>query len=102
MEIAIATATRVAGNEEGNDKGGKGNGDNDKEGNGDRWQQNGQWLWQQGWRAFNGGNNGNGDGCSAKDTAACTTTGERGMVEAMGHGLYVCLCVSGETTKNKA
>jgi hypothetical protein len=37
----------------------------------------------------------------AKDTAACAMTGERGVMVAMGHGLYVCFCVCGETTKNK-
>jgi hypothetical protein len=36
---AIVRATRVAGNEEGNDKGGKGNGDGEEEGNGNQWQQ---------------------------------------------------------------
>ncbi len=29
------------------------------------------------------------------------TTREMGMVVAMGHGLYVCFCVCGETTENK-
>jgi hypothetical protein len=48
-------------------------------------------------RAFDGGNDGDG----AKDKVACTMTGERGMMVAMGHGLCVCLCVCGETTKNK-
>jgi hypothetical protein len=40
---AIATATRVAGIEEGNDEGGKGNGNGNgnKEGNGNQWQQHG-------------------------------------------------------------
>ncbi len=46
---------------------------------------------------FNGGD----DGDSTKDTAACATTGERGMMVAMGHGLCVCFGVCGETTKNK-
>ncbi len=46
---------------------------------------------------FDGG--GNGDG--TKDTAACITTGERGMMMTRDHGLYVCLGVCGETTKNK-
>jgi hypothetical protein len=50
---------------------------------------------------FGGGNNGH----SAKDTATCVMTGERGMMVAMGHGLCVyCVClggVCGETTKNK-
>ncbi len=57
----------------------------------------GQWVGQRGWWAFDGG--GNGDGL--KDTAACITTGERGMMMARGHGLYVCLGVCRETTKNK-
>jgi hypothetical protein len=35
-----------------------------------------------------------------KDTAACATTGERGMMVAMSHGLCVCFGVCGETTKN--
>jgi hypothetical protein len=33
--------------------------------------------------------------------ATCATTGERGMMVAMSHGLCVCLGVCGETTKNK-
>jgi hypothetical protein len=33
--------------------------------------------------------------------AAHATTGERGMMVAMGHGLCVYFCVSRETTKNK-
>jgi hypothetical protein len=33
--------------------------------------------------------------------AAHATTGERGVMVAMGHGLCVSLCVCGETTKNK-
>ncbi len=41
----------------------------------------------------NGGDNGNGDGDSAKDMAAHATTGERGMMVAMGHGLCVSFCV---------
>jgi hypothetical protein len=76
----LAMATLVAGNEKGNGKSGYG-----------------QWLWQRGWRAFGGGNDGNG----AKETAACATTGERGMMVAMGHGLCVCFGVCGETTNNK-
>ncbi len=36
-----------------------------------------------------------------KDTAACATTGERGVMVAMGHGLHVCFGVCGETKKNK-
>jgi hypothetical protein len=59
--------------------------------------QHGQWLLQRGWRAFDGGN----DGVGAKDMAARATTGERGMMVAMGHGLCVCFSVCGETTKNK-
>ncbi len=100
-EIAITTATRVVGNEEGNGKGGKRYGSGNKEDNGDQRQQHGQWLWQQGWWASNGSNNGNGDGDSTKDTAAHTTTGERGMMVVMGHGLCVFLCVCGKTAKNK-
>jgi hypothetical protein len=34
-------------------------------------------------------------------TSTHPTTGERGMMVAMGHGLCVSLCVCGETTKNK-
>jgi hypothetical protein len=34
-----------------------------------------------------------------KDTAACVTTGERGMMVAAGHGLCVCFGECGETTK---
>jgi hypothetical protein len=41
------------------------------------------------------------DGDGARDMAACVTTGERGIMVAMGHGICVCFCVSGETTKNK-
>ncbi len=51
---------------------------------------------------FDGNDYGNGDGDGAKDTAACATTAERGMTVAMGHDLFVCLCVCGETKKNKA
>jgi hypothetical protein len=42
---AIATAIRVAGIGEGNDKGGKDNGNSDGniEGHGNQWQQHGQW-----------------------------------------------------------
>ncbi len=40
---------------------------------------------------FDGGDDGDG----AKDTPACTTTGERGMMAAMGHGLCVCFGVCG-------
>jgi hypothetical protein len=47
-----------------------------------------------------GSDNGNGDGEGAKDMAAHATTGERGMMVAMGHGLCVSFCVCGETTKN--
>jgi hypothetical protein len=42
-----------------------------------------------------------GDGDGAKDMATHATTGERGMMVAMGHGLYVSFCVCGVTTKNK-
>jgi hypothetical protein len=56
-----------------------------------------QLLWQRGWRAFDGSN----DGDSAKDMAAHTTIGERGMMVAMGHGLCVCFGVCGETIQNK-
>jgi hypothetical protein len=100
---AIATATRVVGIEEGDDEGGKGDGDGEckKEGNGNQRQQHGQWQRQRGWRASNGSNNGNGEGDSTKDMAAHTTPGERGMMVAMGHGLCVSFCVCGETTKNK-
>jgi hypothetical protein len=51
------------------------------------------------WREGDDGGDGDGDG--ARDMAACTTTGERGIMVAMGHGFCVCFCVSGETTKNK-
>jgi hypothetical protein len=33
--------------------------------------------------------------------AAHATTGERGMMVAMSHGLCVSFCVCGETAKNK-
>ncbi len=49
----------------------------------------------------NSGNNGNREGDGTKDMAAHATTGERGMMMAMGHGLCVCFFVSRETTKNK-
>jgi hypothetical protein len=49
------------------------------------------------WQAFAGSNDRDG----AKDKATCATTGERGMMVAMGHGLCVLLCVCGETTENK-
>jgi hypothetical protein len=84
----------VAGNEEGDDKGGTDDGAGDKEGNGNRWQQHGQWLWQRGLRVSNGSNNGNGDVDSTKDMATCAMTGERGVMVAC-----VCFCVCGETTK---
>ena len=45
-------------------------------------------------QAFDGGDDGDG----AKDKVACATTGERGMMVAMGHGLCVCFGVCGETT----
>jgi hypothetical protein len=51
----------------------------------------------RGWRAFNGGNYGDG----AKDTVACAMTGERGMMVATVHVLCVCFGVCGETTKNE-
>jgi hypothetical protein len=85
----MAMATRVAGDK-------KRDGNCNEEGDDDQWRQSGQWLWQRGWRAFNGSNNGD----SAKDTAACITTGERGMMVVAGHGLCVCFGVCGETTKN--
>jgi hypothetical protein len=98
MKRARATATMVAGYKNGDGVGDeKGNCNSNEEGNGNQRRQHGQWLWQRGWRAFNGGNNGDG----AKDTVACATTGERGMMVAMGHGLCVCFGVCGETTKNK-
>jgi hypothetical protein len=60
------------------------------------------WYDRRGWRAFDGGDNGDGDGDGMRDMATCaTTTGERGMMVAMGHGLCACFCVSGETTKNE-
>ncbi len=65
--------------------------------NGDQRRQHWQWLWQRGWQAFDGGDDGDG----TKDTPAGTTTGERGMMVATGHGLCVCFGVCGETTKNK-
>jgi hypothetical protein len=76
-------------------------GDGNKEGNCNQWRHHGQWPRQRRWWAFNGGDNGDGDGDSARDMAACTTTGERGIKVAMSHGFCVCFCVSGETTKNK-
>jgi hypothetical protein len=86
----MAVETRVVGDK-------KGDGASNKEGDGDRRRQHGQLLRQRVWRAFDGSDNGDG----VKDTVACTTAGERGMMVAMGHGLYVCFCVCGETTKNK-
>jgi hypothetical protein len=75
MAIAIVIATRVVGDKKGNGAGDeKGDGDANEEGDGDRGRQNGKWLWRRGWRAFDGGDNGDG----AKDTAARTTTGESG------------------------
>jgi hypothetical protein len=88
----MATAPRVAGNEKC---------DVDKEGNGNRRQHQEHWPWQRGWQVFDGSDNGDGVGDGAKDMAACATTVERGMMVAMGHGLCVCFCVCGETTKNK-
>jgi hypothetical protein len=64
-----------------------------------QWCPHGQWLWQRGWQAFDGDNNSNGDRDGAKDTAACATTGERGMMVVMGHGLCVSFCVFGEAIK---
>ena len=90
----MAMATRVAGDK-------KGNGNSDKEGDGNQRQHHGQWPWRRGWRAFGGSNSGNGDGDRVKDMAAHTTTVERGMMVAMGHGLCVSFCVCGETMKNK-
>jgi hypothetical protein len=98
MAIAIATATRVAGDKKGNGAGNKKGDDNgNKEGNGNQQEQHGQWLPQRGWQAFDSGD----DGDSTKDMAAHATTGERGMMVVMGHGLCVCFGVCGETTKNK-
>jgi hypothetical protein len=75
----LAMVTLVAGNKKGNGNSGYG-----------------QWLRQRGWQAFDGGNNED----SAKDTAACITTGERGMMVVTGNSLCVCHGVCGETTKN--
>jgi hypothetical protein len=97
----MAMATRVAGNKEGYGKGGWGNGNSNKKGNGNRRQQHRQWLQKRRWQASNGSNNGDGDEDCAKDMAACATTGERGVMVVMGHGLCVSFCVCGETTKNK-
>jgi hypothetical protein len=75
------------GDEEGNGDGGKIDGDTNEEGKGEGgqwrgqeeiWRRQlgesgyGQWLRRRGWRAFDGGNDGDG----AKDTAARATTGE--------------------------
>jgi hypothetical protein len=49
------------------------------------------------WWAFDGGNDGDG----AKDKATRATIGERGVMVAVGHGLYMCFGVCRETTKNK-
>jgi hypothetical protein len=46
----------------------------------------------QQWQAFNGGNNGDGDGDSVRDMAACATTGERGIIVAMGYDFWFFLC----------
>jgi hypothetical protein len=86
----MAMATRVAGDK-------KGNANSDEEGGGNQSRQHWQWLRQRGWRAFDSGDDGDG----AKDTPTGTTTGERGMMVTMGHGLCVCFGVCGETTKNK-
>jgi hypothetical protein len=85
---ARATVTRVVDNKKGDGKGNdeKGDGDGNREGDGDRRQQHGQWLRQRGWRAFDGGDDGDG----AKDMAAHATTGERGLMVAMSHGWCVC------------
>ncbi len=40
-------------------------------------------------------------GMARRDTPAGTTTGEKGMMVATGHGLCVCFGVCGETTKNR-
>jgi hypothetical protein len=91
----LAVVIWVAGDKQGNGKG-NGDGNGNKEGKGDQWQQHRQWLWQRGWRASNGhdNDNGNGDGGGTKDRATCTTTGERGMMVVMGHGLFVIfVCV---------
>ncbi len=42
-----------------------------------------------------------GRGTAQSTWAAHPTTGEKGMMVAMGHGLCVSLCVCRETTKNK-
>ncbi len=100
---AIVTVMRVVGVEEGDDEGGKGdgNGHGDKEGNGNQRRQHGQWRRKRGWRESNGSNNGNGEGDGVKDIATHTMPGERGMMVAMGHGLCVSFCVYGETTNIK-
>ena len=86
------------GNEEGNDDGGKadGNGDGDKEGDGDQPRQHRHWR-----RKSDSSDNGNGEGDGTKDMAAHTTPDNRGMMVMMGHGLCVSLWVSEEMTKNK-
>jgi hypothetical protein len=43
--------------------------------------------------ATDGNNTGSNDGDGTKDTATRATTGERGMMVAMGNGLCVCFCV---------
>ncbi len=48
------------------------------------------------------GDNGDGKGDGIKDMAAHATTGERGMMVAMGHGLCVCFIVCGEITKKRS
>jgi hypothetical protein len=79
----MAMATRVAGDK-------KGNCDGNEEDDGNQQQQHGKLLRRRGWWAFDGGNDGDG----VKDTAACATIGERGMMVAKGHGLCVFLvCV---------
>jgi hypothetical protein len=100
---AIATVVRVVGVKESNDDGAKddGDGNGNEEDEGNQRQQHGQWRRQRGWQASAGSNNGNGEGDGTKDMAAHPTTGERGMMVAMGHGLCESFCVYGETTKNK-
>jgi hypothetical protein len=46
-----------------------------------------------------GDDGGDGDGDGVRDMATCATTGERGIMVAVGHGFCVCFCVSEETTK---
>jgi hypothetical protein len=71
---------------EGNDDGGKGNGNcgDNKEGDGNQVPYSRHWQWKS-----NGSKYGDGEGDGTKDMAAHTTPGERGMMVAMGHGLCV-------------